>query len=68
MSRKPHTYKINQHNNKINIYILIIICIVNTKTNTMYMDESTPVMRLYKQNKQIITSKLLSLYIIYNKV
>ena len=34
----------------------------------MYMDDSTPVMRLYKQNKQIITSKFLSLYIIYNKV
>ena len=47
---------------------MIILCTVNTKTNTMYMDDSTPVMRLYKQNKQIITSKFISLYIIYNKV
>ena len=68
MSRKPYTYKINQHNKKNKLYILIILCIVNTKTNTMYMDDSTPVMRLYKQNKQIIISKFLSLYIICNKV
>ena len=68
MSRKPYTSTINQHNKKNKLYILIILCIVNTKTNTMYMDDSTPVMRLYKQNKQIITSKFISLYIIYHKV